>query len=202
MQRYLCSSIEGRGTVVFVSGEAGSGKTRLIYEFLNIARNQGITVLTGWCLSNATVPYFPFIEAFESHIVESNEGVSSVTSKHSSLQTLLVDSEQVGGLSNHEQLSPQVWKDQRFSAVTKGLLFLSTEKPLILFIDDLHWADSASLTLLHYIAKSIGSERILILATYRSEELSSDGQEFAHPLLDTLLIMGREDLYKEVNSPI
>ena len=198
LHRYLYSSIEGKGTVVFVSGEAGSGKTRLICEFLDQARNQGITVLTGWCLSNATVPYFPFIEAFESYAMESNKGVTSMASKHSSLETFLIDSEHVGGLSSREQLSPQVWKDQRFAAVTKGLLFLSTEKPLILFIDDLHWADSASLTLLHYIAKSIGSERILILATYRSEELTSDGQEFAHPLLDTLLIMGREDLHKEV----
>lgn len=67
LQRYLESVVEGKGTTVFISGEAGSGKTRLTTEFLNRAKKQGATTLTGWCLSNAAVPYFPFFEAFNLH---------------------------------------------------------------------------------------------------------------------------------------
>jgi len=67
LQSFLNSAIAGKGTTVFVSGEAGAGKTRLINEFLNQAKKQEVTILTGWCLSNAAVPYFPFFEAFNAY---------------------------------------------------------------------------------------------------------------------------------------
>lgn len=77
LKRCLGSSLSGKGVAVFISGEAGAGKTRLTTEFLNIAKKKQVTVLAGWCLSDVTVPYFPFIEAFDSYI-SSNEddGVS------------------------------------------------------------------------------------------------------------------------------
>jgi predicted ATPase len=62
LEKFLNLAIEGKGNTVFISGEAGAGKTRLLMEFLRIAEKKGITVLTGWCLSNAAVPYFPFVE--------------------------------------------------------------------------------------------------------------------------------------------
>jgi tetratricopeptide (TPR) repeat protein len=197
LQRHMDHAIAGKGGTVFVSGEAGSGKTRLTGEFLKSARNKGVNVLSGWCLSNAAVPYFPFVEAFESFLAE-NEDENRMSSQQLGLKTWLTAPSQPTELDNKEIMSPQAWKDQRFAAVTKELLFLSTEKPLILFIDDLHWADSASLSLLHYISRAVGSERILILATFRSEEISPTNEGFAHPLLDTLRLMGREDLQKEV----
>jgi len=55
---------KGEGNTVFVSGEAGVGKTRLVNEFLQSAKKQTVTCLTGWCFSNAADPYFPFFEAF------------------------------------------------------------------------------------------------------------------------------------------
>ena len=67
LQRCLDSAVEGKGTTVFVSGEAGSGKTRLTREFLNAAKKKGVAVLAGWCLSDAAVPYFPFVEAFNTY---------------------------------------------------------------------------------------------------------------------------------------
>ena len=72
LQLFLNSAIDGKGATVFVSGEAGAGKTRLITEFLNQAKKQQVTILTGWCLSNAAVPYFPFFEAFNAYF--SGEG--------------------------------------------------------------------------------------------------------------------------------
>jgi predicted ATPase len=69
---------------------------------------------------------------------------------------------------------------------------------LILFLEDIHWADSASLGLLHYIAKVIRSERILILATFRSEELNVDEEGHPHPLVEALQLMRRENLFEEV----
>jgi tetratricopeptide (TPR) repeat protein/KaiC/GvpD/RAD55 family RecA-like ATPase len=95
-------------------------------------------------------------------------------------------------------ISPQVWKDQTFAAVAKTLVAISAVKPIILFIDDVHWADSASLALIHYIARAISSEKVLFLATYRSEQLTPDAEGRPHPLVETLRLMGREDLFREI----
>jgi tetratricopeptide (TPR) repeat protein len=187
LKQCLDAAIEGKGNTVFISGEAGSGKTRLANEFLKQANSAGVTVLSGWCLSNAAVPYFPFLEA-------SN---SSVTTNLSSLFTLqgLNTKTWLTQQGSNQNLSPRVWKDQTFAAVTQELLSISTANPLILFIDDLHWADSASLSLLHYMSRSISCDRILILASYRSEEVKTNQ---THQLRDTLRLMGREDLFKEI----
>ena len=67
LMRCLVSALEGKGNTVFVSGDAGSGKTRLAREFLDAARGKGFAVLAGWCLSDAATPYFPFVEALNSY---------------------------------------------------------------------------------------------------------------------------------------
>jgi len=70
---------------------------------------------------------------------------------------------------------------------------------VILFIEDIHWADSASLALLHYIARAIhDSDRVLVLATFRSEELTSTSEGYPHQLVETLCMMRREDLFSEI----
>ncbi len=67
LMSYLSSALHGKGTTVFISGEAGSGKTKLSHEFLNRAKKHGVTMLSGWCLSNARFVYFPFFEAFSAY---------------------------------------------------------------------------------------------------------------------------------------
>ena len=195
LQRYLESANEGKGTAVFVSGEAGSGKTRLVNEFLNTAKQRNFSVLSGWCLSNAAVPYFPFVEAFESYSSMSE----SFDSQQLKVKTLLSGTNQAESQNKNENMNAQVWKDQTFAAVLKELLLMATKKPLILFIDDIHWADSASLSLLHYITRGISSERILFIATFRSEEIfDRKAGEKPHPLVETLRLMGREGIFKEI----
>ena len=72
LHQFLDNAIDGSGNTVVISGEAGSGKTRLMVEFLEGARKKDVQVLSGWCLSNAAVPYFPFIEAFEPYLSVDN----------------------------------------------------------------------------------------------------------------------------------
>jgi tetratricopeptide (TPR) repeat protein len=200
LQAAFESTISGKGTTVFVSGEAGCGKTRITNEFLEIARKHDITILTGWCLSNAPVPYFPFLEAFGSYI-SGNEESASIASQQLGLKTWLMTANKVEGFEKNENVTPQVWKDQTFAAVTKELLFMSTEKPTVLVLEDIHWADSASLSLLHFVSRAIGSERLFVLATFRSEELNPPAEGQPHPLVETLRLMGREDLFTEIKLP-
>jgi predicted ATPase len=196
LQRYLELAIEGKGTTVFVSGEAGTGKTRLVNEFLSSARQKKeITTLAGWCLCNAGVPYFPFIEAFSAYYSTLSEKNDN---EELALNSWLKGTVKAESLEMPGYLSPQALKDQTFAAVTKALLGISADRPTVLFIDDVHWADSASLALLHYISRFIASRRVLALATYRSEDLNPDSEGHPHPLVEALRLMRRENLFKEV----
>ena len=200
LSNYLDSAFKGNGKTIFVIGEAGSGKTRLINEFLSKAQKKNINLITGWCLSNATIPYFPFIEAFSpfsSNIKEmfSCDPFQVMTGSSELMQA------QPGIFNNNQTLAPQVWMDKIFSSVLKEIVYLSAKRPTILFIEDIHWADSASLALLHYISRAIPSERVFLLATFRKEELNSDVNGYPLPLLGTLRSMSREDLYETLELP-
>jgi tetratricopeptide (TPR) repeat protein len=194
---FLDSACKSKGSTVLISGEAGSGKTRLISEFLNIMKKNEVKILTGWCLSNASLPYFPFIEAFSSDLPSEKEN-RSFLSRQSGVQSWLSESYQHERLQKNIGVDPHVWKDQAFAAVTKELLFMSSVKPLIIVLEDIHWADSASLALLHYISRAIVTEKVLILATFRSEELDSDATGKPHQLVETIHLMGREGLFKKI----
>jgi predicted ATPase len=215
LQALLYSAVEGKGNAVFVSGEAGSGKTSLVRDFLNSTKSKGVTVLAGWCLSDAATPYFPFIEAFNSYFnrLEQEQpmnlhrpgeplgfaGTGQAANMNWGITAWLAGPKPAERPGKPKVVSPEVWKDQVFAGVAGTLHAMASEEPIILFIEDIHWADSASIALLHYIARSIyNSERILVLATFRSEELTADAEGRSHPLHETLRLMKREELFKEI----
>ena len=215
LQNDLESAIQGKGRTVFVAGEAGSGKTRLTREFLDSARERGVAVMAGWCLSDTAAPFFPFVEAFNDYFEtlgaeEQPARLQQPTASFGLLNETQMLSEERGiNAWLHEsksprtvgkpEVSPQVWKDQVFAGVAKTLHSISLQTPVILFIEDIHWADSASLALLHYVARAVkDSERILVLANFRSEELTADAEGRPHPLTDILRMMRREDLFTEI----
>ena len=160
-------------------------------EFSELAKKNDIQVLAGWCLSNAIEPYFPFTEAFESYL-----STESTLTKQKELKSCLIE---LNG-TEEQEIAPQTWKDKTFATITKELLSISANKPMIFFIDDLHWADSASLSLLHYISRVIETERILVIATFREEELNARNNDLLNPspLVETVRLMGREGLYHEI----
>jgi KaiC/GvpD/RAD55 family RecA-like ATPase/tetratricopeptide (TPR) repeat protein len=215
LEHFFDYASQGKGTAVFVSGEAGAGKSRLTTEFLQKAKNKGAIILGGWCLNDAAVPYFPFVEAFNRYFAYSGEDQSLGYNDIGAPESLTVNASRVGldrGITawfapqkfggknfNQQNLSPQVWKDQLFAGVSATLHEISNNSPVILFIEDLHWADSASLALLHYLARVINcSEKVLILGTYRTEGLTVDQEGHMHPLAEEMRLMSREDLFSEI----
>ncbi|MEJ2241781.1 MAG: DUF2791 family P-loop domain-containing protein, partial [Candidatus Bathyarchaeota archaeon] len=212
----LKNAIEGKGTTIFVSGEAGTGKTRLIETFLEKAKKKDLTVLSGWCLSEVTTPYLPFIEAFNTYNAISSKEQKSLSQKQNEFQfsvgenlynvnkeskipTMGTGSQTIQILQKPLGFSPQIWRDRLFSAIVDKIHSISSKKPLILFIDDIHWADSASLALLHYIARAVkNSERVIVLGTFRSDELVADVEGHPHPLAEIIRMMRREDLFTEI----
>ena len=197
LQHSLELAGDGKGRTVFISAEAGVGKTRLLQEFINCAKgDKNIVVLSGWCLFNAGVPYFPFIEAFSNYYSALGEKSGKEELELNSWLKGPAKSELSGKL---EYLSPQALKDRTFAAVAKAIHSIASQNRVVLVIEDIHWADSASLALIHYIARGINnSEKVLVLATFRSEELTSDSEGYPHILIETLSMMRREDLFSEI----
>ena len=80
----------------------------------------------------------------------------------------------------------------------RGIQRISESKPLLLFIDDLQWADTSSLALIHYLARNIRRLRILLLGTYRPEDMETKDDGTIHPLVSTMQIMNREELFEKI----
>ena len=216
LESFLNAAAEGKGKTVLISGEAGSGKSCFTNEFLNVARKKGVAVMVGWCLSDAAVPYFPFVDAFNAYFASFEEeealgnlhqpgsqfGLGNATqigSEERAITTRLTGPRMVEKLGRPEAFSAQVWKDQTFAAVARTLHSISAQIPVVLLLEDIHWADSGSLGLLHYVARTINdSEKVLVLATFRGDELTADAEGRPHPLTETLRMMRREDIFSEI----
>ena len=196
LTQHLDSALKGKGTTVLICGEAGVGKTRLANEFLSLAKKKGAKILSGWCLSEAAIPYFSFTEAFSSYIpTTSDEKTKSVMTKHLGIIGWLKGPEFAREPKARELfLTPEIERDRTFEAVARVLLQLSAQEPLILFLDDLHWADHLSLALLHYLSRKCRNSRLLVIGTYRPEEIIPTGEKRLHPLEETIFSMSREDL--------
>ncbi len=203
LQECLASVIAGNGKTVLVSGEAGTGKTRLVNEFLKLVGNRELTIMVGWCLSDASIPYFPFIEAFKDSVRKLADEPETSLSKRIEhefgiAQKALTKTMRVE-VKPLVSSSPTVWKDATFATVGNALRIASELRPLLLFIDDLHWADSASLALLHYLSRVLSNQKVFIVATFRSEELHPNADGKPHPLVEAARLLRREDLLEEIN---
>ncbi len=198
LQNLFDSTIKGVGATVLISGEAGLGKTRLVNEFLDGARRKGAKVLSGWCLSEGSIPYFPFIEAFNSQQSLSPAHDQSNIAKQLGISGWLKGPGASSTKSGGFVFSPEVERDRTFESVSNALLQASSSSPIILFIDDLHWADHLSLAMLHYLSRKSRSSHLLVVGTYRPEELQAEEGK-THPLQDTLFSMSREDLFTKID---
>ncbi|MBS3816481.1 MAG: tetratricopeptide repeat protein [Candidatus Thermoplasmatota archaeon] len=93
---------------------------------------------------------------------------------------------------------PEVKQENLFENILLGLRRLATEKPVIVFIDDLQWADPTTLDLLHYLSRNTGEDSVLILGTYRPEDIVEGLEGKTHQLKTVMQDMGREGLYEKI----
>jgi tetratricopeptide (TPR) repeat protein len=196
LMHHLDSALNGKGTTVFVYGEAGVGKTRLINEFLVHAKKMGAEVLCGWCLSEASIPYFPFTEAFNTYMSATSDAKSKSTMTDQLGITGWLKGTRLTKESKTQELfsTPEIERDKTFEAVARVLVQLSAQKSLVLSLDDLQWADHLSLALIHYLSRKCRNSRLLIIGTYRPEETVPTEEGRIHPLEETMFSMSREDL--------
>jgi tetratricopeptide (TPR) repeat protein len=191
LRRSWSEAVGGRGGMVLVSGEPGSGKTRLARELVDYARITGGVVLSGGCYElEAATPYLPFVEALRTWVHQSSDDELRRAAGRAGAELAHLAPElesRIGPFPTGPELSVAEQRLRLFDGVARCLSNLAEPGGLLLFIDDLQWADQASLILLHYLVRSIGRERLLILGCYRETDLDR-----SHPLAEALDAWNRE----------
>jgi len=176
--------------VMFVSGEAGLGKTTLVAQAARTAFGSGACVLFGHCEEDLATPYQLFGEALGHYVTHASEDLllNHVEAHGSDLARLVPAlSIRIPHLPPTKGTDSDTERFLFFAAAVGLLATISREQPVCLVLDDLQWADKGSLLLLRHLAASETPLRLLVLGTYRDGELSH-----AHPLLDTLAALRRQ----------
>jgi DNA-binding SARP family transcriptional activator len=257
LHQALGRALEGHGQVLFISGEAGSGKTSLAWEFARQAMDfyKGLLITAG--RSNAVTgfedPYLPFREmmqmlvgihesssghyAFPDHLRRMTEAFPDIIKSLLAFSPDLIGSfipleslalrvetfspgkhawqtafkrffEQFAAnpssLTSTPMAAPESLTYKPIESVTRVLIELARHRPLILFLDDLQWADSGSLSLLHYLCKRLSGSQVIVLGAYRPQDIAlgrrhSGSYWERHPLETVRLELQREFGEIEVN---
>ena len=183
----------GRGGVALVAGEPGIGKTRLAEELAARATREGALVAWGPCHDAEAAPAFwPWVQIVGTLAAEADPDLvrSALGSGAVHIAQIVPDIKEM----MDEELGPlplfdaDTARTRLYDAVGGFVHRLSLHRPVVIVVDDLHWADVASLHLLQVVAAQIRGAGVLVLCTYR--ELEADA---SHPVLATLAVLGRQD---------
>ncbi len=183
------AAVRERGLrVVVLAGEPGIGKTRLAREFARTAHERGATVLAGSCHEETLVPYQPFVEALRHYIAccPPAELAVQVTPRRAQLAAIVPELEDSRSPYGPTGLGAEQERFRLFETVSSLLADAAHLRPLVLFLDDLHWADQSSLLLLRHLARSAKSAPLMVLGTYRPVEVGDE-----HPLAEALAELRR-----------
>jgi len=188
----------GEGQVALVCGEAGIGKSRLVAEVKTEAVSRDFLLMQGSCFpTDHAIPYAPLLDLLRSHFSSHSEAKSApeVERIAQAFLPLLPDIGYVlpdgTSLPTLIPLDPEQEKRRRFETLAHFLTSQARVRPVLLVVEDLHWSDDTSLEFLHYLARRCAAHRLLLLLTYRSDEVRSSLRHF-------LAQLDRERLAQEI----
>jgi DNA-binding SARP family transcriptional activator len=182
-------------SIVFIAGEAGIGKTSLAAELARRVHEQGGTVLAGRAPREALVSYQPFLEALRHYFRAAplSELRASITDFGPELSRLVPElRRRIPDLALEPSGDPEGERYRLFEAVVGLISAVSARNPVLLLLDDLHWADRPSLLLLRHLARAPQPARLLILIAYRTEAAGE-------VLSDVLPDLRREGLITQID---
>ena len=172
LRALLPDAASEEGRIALLAGEAGSGKSRLVRELAHDAAADGILVLYGACDAVVHTPYGPFVTALNqlARVTEPDLLRRDLGTGGGELARLLPDlSQRVGELPVPVPGDPDAQRHRLHTAVADLLASATRRRPMLLAIEDLHWADGSTLLLLRHLARS-GDARMLLLATFRDTQ--------------------------------
>jgi DNA-binding CsgD family transcriptional regulator/tetratricopeptide (TPR) repeat protein len=195
LEETLADAADGHPWMVFVAGDSGVGKTRLLSELSDRARAAGARVLSGDCveLGEGELPYAPIVGALRA-LARANDPVLDTLpgAIRGQLAALLPELARDGA----EPAGDATAQARLFEALLLLLDRLGQEAPVLLAIEDLHWADRATRAFLAFLGRSLCRERVLVVATYRADELHR-----RHPLRPLLAELERDSRSRRVDLP-
>ncbi len=193
IRSHLDAALEGSGRIAMLAGEPGIGKTRTALELERYAVNHGFHVLWGYSYEEVGAPpYWTWVQPIRSYVEsadpvrlrdEMREGALEISEIVPEVRDLVSESPDI--LVGE---APEQARFRLFDAVTSFLLRASSHRPLLIVLDNLHWGHHSSLLLLNFLASAIADHRILIVGTYRDEDITR-----GHPLIRALGDLNRLD---------
>lgn len=159
--------------MVLLGGEPGSGKTRLVRELASEAASDGVLILYGACDAVVRTPYGPFVEALDqlARVIDPAELRDALGTTGGELTRLLPDlPARIGDLPAPVKADPDTERHRLHTTVADLLTGISQPRPVLLVLEDVHWADAPTLLLLRFLARAAGNARLLLLATFREGE--------------------------------
>ncbi|MGH3807500.1 MAG: ATP-binding protein [Pseudonocardiaceae bacterium] len=182
-------SAAGDRQVILVGGEPGVGKSRLVAEFAREMHAEGASVLFGRCDEGLAMPYQPFVEALSHylHHAPPAELPNGLGRSGGELARLVPElAEVVPGLPSPLRSDPETERYRLFEAMACWLGAASVDEPLVVILDDLHWATQPTLLLLRHVVRATSFAQLLVVGIYRHTEPDLD-----HALADLLADLRR-----------
>jgi class 3 adenylate cyclase/tetratricopeptide (TPR) repeat protein len=183
----------GANRLVLLGGEPGMGKTRLTCEVARLAHGSGYRVLFGRCDEEGLLPYQPFVESLRhavTHLPADERAALVASGEGRQLARLVPDLQTADAATRGADHDAD--RHQLLSEVTSFLARLGESSPTLMILDDLQWADTATVLLLKHVARLSGT-RLLVLGTFRDVELPADS-----PIGQAIAGLRREQLLERV----
>jgi len=207
----LAVAASGRGRVVGIVGDAGIGKSRLVWEFRQRVAGEAVACVAGHCVpQGGTIPYLPVLDVLREHTALSEGDTLGTTVERLSrtlgragldagprlpfLLRLLGVRDRRGGL---EDLSPEVLRARTFETLLEVFLGASTRRTLAVFVEDLHWIDRTSDEWLRALVERLSGSRLLLVTTYRPG-YQPGWIDRSYATQVSLAPLGREDSFRVV----
>jgi diguanylate cyclase (GGDEF)-like protein len=196
LQTHFSDCKNGKGRLLFITGEAGIGKSRLLRQFCRRQRTGDFHILVGQCLEGTLIhSYAPVRSALKKGFEAKDPATVNIYKNlEEHYRRELIALVPQFDRFEKEPLQAKHASDKYFLLESIFLLLqgLSKQLPTVMVLEDIHWGDEATLNLLHYLARNIPNEKILLIATFRDEES-------LQPALPTILKnMSRENLYNTI----
>ena len=155
-----------------VAGEAGAGKTRLVAELAARAADDGALVLWGRCDEDVGAPFQPFVEAITRWATTTPPDVVAATARHPELSVVVPGlATELSHLPDPPVTDPDSRRWRMFDAVADLVITASAAAPVLVVVDDAHWATAPTLGMLAHLARSVATSPVAIVVTVRDTEI-------------------------------